>query len=340
MNQQAVIRELNTSVWLDPTDPYKRDSYASMLARHGHLQQALTEVTLSVFNSPTPQTHFYLSKDLARWLAPATQAAVEKGLKQAVAAGFPGAFRGTGEYYSLLNLPLKEAALYADAASRTSDAAQRMNFLVDAGKAYAAGGYMLTAEGFFRAAMEQAPGDPAPYVALVKSVYGPDRDMQSAKAAMDEASKVGNSDPYDLDLALADAAREAGDIDAQESALKDAAAERPEGGEVLLALGEFYLSQSSYDRAALTLQQAVDADPSARAFFDLGHAQEGAYNYDEAEKAYEQAAELDPGNRAFTVYYAEFKRRLAKAVAAQTAAQSHGAADPEPSATPTADADN
>ena len=215
-----------------------------------------------------------------------------------------------------------------------------MNFLVDAGKAYAAGGYMLTAEGFFRAAMEQAPGDPAPYVALVKSVYGPDRDMQSAKAAMDEAAKVGNNDPYDLDLALADAAREAGDTDAQESALKGAVAERPEGGEVLLALGEFYLSQSSYDRAALTLQQAVDADPTARAYFDLGHAHEGAYNYDEAEKAYEQAAELDPGNRAFTTYYADFKRRIAKAVAAQTAAQSHGVPDLEPSAAPTSDADN
>ena len=45
----------------------------------------------------------------------------------------------------------------------TSDPAERMRFLIDAGKAYAAGGYMLSAEGFFRAAMEQVPGDPAPY---------------------------------------------------------------------------------------------------------------------------------------------------------------------------------
>jgi Flp pilus assembly protein TadD len=188
--------------------------------------------------------------------------------------------------------------------------------------------------------MEQAPGDPTPYVALVKSVYGPDRDMQSARAAMDEAVKVGNNDPYDLDLALAEAAREARDASAQESALKDAVAERPEGSEVLLALGEFYLKQSNYDRAALTLQQAVDAEPSARAFFDLGRAQEGAFNYDEAEKAYEQAAELDPGNRSITDYYAQFKHRIAKAVAAQTAAQSRSVAVPEPAAAPTSDADN
>ncbi len=168
MSQQAQMRELNTAVWLDPTDPGKRDAYASMLARHGKLPQALAEITRSVFDSPTPSTHFYLSPELVRWLAPATQAAVEKGFKQAVTAGFPGAFYGIGQFYSSLNLPLKEAALYADAAARTSDPAERMRFLIDAGKAYAAAGYMLSAEGFFRAAMEQVPGDPAPYLALVK----------------------------------------------------------------------------------------------------------------------------------------------------------------------------
>ena len=63
---------------------------------------------------------------------------------------------------------------------------------------------------------------------------------------------------------------------------------------MLLALGEFYLDQSHYDRAALTLQQAADADPSARALFELGRAQEGAYNYYDAEKAYAQAVAFDP----------------------------------------------
>ena len=329
MSHQALMRELSTAVWLDPTDPDKRDAYASMLARHGHLQQALSEVTLSVFNSPTPVTHFYLRPELVRWLAPATQAAVEKGFKQAVAAGFRGAFHGIGEFYSSLSLPLKEAALYADAAARTEDPTERTHFLIDAGKAYAAGGYMLTAEGFFRVAMEQAPDDSAPYLALVKSVYGPDRDMQSARAAIDQAAKIGNSDPYDLDLALAQAADEAHDADTQEDALKGAAAERPEGSEVLLALGEFYLNQSHYDRAAITLQQAADADPSARSFFELGRAQEGAYNYYEAEKAYAQAVAFDPRNREMSKYYADFKRRITKEKAALTA-QPRSLAEPSP----------
>ena len=55
----------------------------------------------------------------------------------------------------------------------------------------------------------------------------PTATCKSAKAAMDQAAKTGNSDPYDLDLALAEAAAEAHDADTQEDALKDAAAERP-----------------------------------------------------------------------------------------------------------------
>ena len=338
MSEQARMDEVSTAVWLDPTDPGKRDAYASLLARHGQLPKALIEITRSVFNSPALRTHFYLSPELVRWLAPTTQAAIEKGFKQAVAAGFPGAFHGIGQFYSSLGLPLKEAALYADAAARTNDPAMRMSFLLEAGRAYAAGGYMLSAEAFFRAAMEQAPGDPAPYIGLVTYVYGPDRDMYSAKAAMAEAAKAGN-DPYDLDLALASAAHEAHDPDAQENALKDAAAERPQGTEVLLALGEFYLARQAYDRAALTLQQATDNDPSARAWFDLGRAQEGAYNYYDAEKSYAQAAAFDPKNRVFNDYYAKFKRRIAKAEAAQ-AAQTHNLAEPRPTAAPSPETDD
>ena len=338
MSQQAQMRELSTAVWLDPTDPYKRDSYASMLARHGQLPEALAEVTRSVYDSPTPSTHFYLSPELVRWLAPVTQAAVEKGFKQAEEAGFPGAFHGIGDFYSSLNLPLKEAALYAHAATETADPTERMRFLIDAGKAYAAAGYMLSAEGFLRAAMDQVPGDPDPYLALVRSVYGPDRDMQSARTALDEAAKAGN-DPYDLDLAMAEAADEAQDTEAQENALKDAASERPQGSEVLLALGEFYLKQSNYDRAALVLQQAADAEPSARAWFDIGQAQEGAFNYYEAEKAYAQAVTFDPNNRSMSKYYTEFKHRMAKEMAAQ-AAQNHQLTPPQPAPPPSPDSND
>jgi tetratricopeptide (TPR) repeat protein len=213
-----------------------------------------------------------------------------------------------------------------------------MRFLIDAGKAYAAGGYMLSAEGFLRAAMDQVPGDPDPYLALVRTVYGPDRDMQSARAALDEAAKAGN-DPYDLDLAMAQAAEEAHDADAEENALKDATAERPQGIEVLLALGEFYLKQSNYDRAVLVLQQAADSEPSKRAWFDVGRAQEGAFNYYEAEKAYAQAVTFDPNDHYLNKYYAEFKHRMAKETAAQ-AAQTRQFAAPQPAPAPSPDSND
>lgn len=328
MTRAAQMRELSAAVWLDPTDPYKRDSYASMLARNGHLDQALAEVTRSVFDSPTPDTHFYLSPELIRWLAPPTRVAVEKGFRQAVALGFPGAFRGIGEFYARLDLPLKEAALYASAADQSADPIRRMNFLIDAGSAYARAGYKVSAEAFFRAAMEQAPGDSAPYVALLKTVYGPDRDMHAAKAAKNEAINAGG-DPYQIDLAMAEAADQAGDAEAEEQALKEAAAERPEGGEALLGLGEFYLKQGRFDHAALTLQQVADGDPSARVWFELGRAEEGAFHYYEAEKAYAQAVTFDPKDRGMRAYYIDFKRRMAKEEA-QQAIQTGGSADPLP----------
>lgn len=186
--------------------------------------------------------------------------------------------------------------------------------------------------------MQSAPGDPAPYLALVKYVYGPDHDMHSARQAIEQAIAVGNNDPYILYLALADAAEQARDVEAQENALKDAAAERPQGSEVLLALGEFYLNHANFDRAAITLQQAADAEPSARAWFDLGRAQEGAFNYFEADKAYAQAVAFDPnnpGNRWMTSYYNDFKRRLAKEEAAQARELT-----PQPAASPSISGDD
>jgi tetratricopeptide (TPR) repeat protein len=108
---------------------------------------------------------------------------------------------------------------------------------------------------------------------------------------------------------------------------------------VLLALGEFYLKQSNYDRAALVLQQAADAEPSARAWFDIGQAQEGAFNYYEAEKAYAQAVTFDPNNRSMSKYYTEFKHRMAKEMAAQ-AAQNHQLTPPQPAPPPSPDSND
>jgi len=84
--------------------------------------------------------------------------------------------------------------------TETSDPGERMRFLYRGPATLTrAAGYMLSAEGFFRAAMELAPGDPAPYLALVKSVYGLTATCtRPERAAIDEAAKFSNNDPYDL----------------------------------------------------------------------------------------------------------------------------------------------
>jgi tetratricopeptide (TPR) repeat protein len=162
--------------------------------------------------------------------------------------------------------------------------------------------------------------------------------MNAAKAAKNDAINDG-SDPYELDLAMARAADQADDADAEEQALKDAAAERPEGGEAMLGLGEFYLKQGRFDHAALTLQQVADSEPSARVWFELGRAEEGSFHYYEAEKAYAQAVSFDPKDRSMRAYYLDFKRRMAKEEAQQSA-QAGGAAASTPAVSSSAQAGN
>lgn len=312
LSPKSQLREIRSAMWLDPTNPSKRDWYAHLLARHGKLKQALPQVTRSVFDSPSVDTHFYLSPKLVGWLAPPTRRAVEKGFRKAIAKDFPGALTGMGEFYARTHRPLKEANLYAEAAREAKDPSRRERFLLEAGQAYAAAGYASSATALYRAAIEEAPGDPRPYMQLVKTVYGPDRDMRSAKSAIGAAINAGG-DPYELNLALAEAASRAHDAAARESALKAALNERPDGIKALSAIGEFYIEQGNYDRAAVILERASDLEPdSASIVFHLGRAQEKGYHYYQAEKSYARAAALSPKNGYFSSYYSEFKQRMAK----------------------------
>lgn len=333
MNPEDRLRELRSAVWLDPTNPYKRDAYASLLAQRGRLTLAESEVTRSVFNSPSTDTHFYLSPELVHWLAPRTREAVERGFREAIAARMPGALSGLGNFYALNNRPLKQARLESEAAGHATNPADRLHLLLGAGSAYAAAGYMTSAEALFRIAMEEAPGDLAPYVALLQTVYGPDRDMRSAKALVENAIEAGG-DPYVLNSELANAAGQAQDTATEEKALKDALAVIPEDLNTLTRLGEFYINLDRPDDALLVLQEAVEAQPdSARLNFDLGRAQEASYHYYAAEKAYARAIELEPRNREFASYYADFKQRMTKGVAElKKAVARPPAAQPTPAA--------
>jgi O-antigen ligase/tetratricopeptide (TPR) repeat protein len=338
---QAQLRELRSAVWLDPANPLKRDAYASMLAKRGKLKLAEAEVTRSVFNSPSPSTHFYLSPELVHWLAPATRVAVERGFNEAIAERVPGALNGLGDFYALSDRPLQEAQLDSAAASRTKDSLRRVHLLLGAGQAYARAGYMTVADALFQAAMDEAPNNPDPCLDLVRTVYGPDRDMRSAKAIIDNAIKSGQ-DPYQFNLVLAGAARQAQNPRIEEAALKSALAVIPDDINVITALGEFYLDQRRYDDALMTLEPAVEANPdSARLRFALGRAQEHSYHYYEAEQSYARAVALAPENRGWARYYAEFKQRMVKEAAQlDGAGASEAAAVSKPAAAPTPATEN
>ena len=314
MDREALLHELRTAVWLQPTDPHKRDLYANALAQRGKMAQALAEVERSVFNSPTLDTHFYLSPRLIHWIAPATQLAVEKGFKEAVAADFPRALDNLGEFYASMNRPLDEGRLYAEAAQKATDPARCLSALISAGKAYAAAGRMLTAEAYFRLAIREAPDQLSPYRELVQSVFVPEQDMRSAKATVDQGIQDGG-DPYDFNLVLAQAAAQAHRADVAEASFKRALAERPAGSQALWELGQFYLDQARYDDATRIFQQLANLQPSARVLCSLGRAQEGGYHYYAAKNSYAQAAALAPDDHAIATYYAAFKQRMAREAA-------------------------
>lgn len=315
MTRKAQLRELRSAVWLDPTNPHKRDAYASMLAKQGDLKLGEAQVTRSVFNSPSTETHFYLRPELIHWLAPATRVAVDRGFKEAIAARIHGALKGLGNFYALSDRPLKEAKLDSAAAGRAKDADRRLDLLLGAGQAYATAGYFTVADALFRIAMEEAPNSPYPYLDLVRSVYGPDRDMRSGAALIDNAIKTGQ-DPYRFNLVLASAANQAGNAEIEEAALKGALAAIPDDIQALTALGEFYLNHQRYDDALMTFERAVQANPdSARLRFDLGRAQEHSYQYYEAQQSFARAVALAPGNHGFAKYYADFKERMVKETA-------------------------
>ena len=119
MSQQTRLAEIAAAVWLSPTDPSIRDLNAAMLASVGRREDALAEMRVSVFNSPTLGSHFYLQRQMISWLLPTEQLAVEQGFKLAIDAHYFGAVDELGTFYEALGRLLDESRLYEDAARQT-----------------------------------------------------------------------------------------------------------------------------------------------------------------------------------------------------------------------------
>jgi O-antigen ligase len=311
MPQADRLRELATIVFLDPNNPRAHDLYAQELERAGDMKEAVEQIKLSVAASPEPGRHGYLAPRVTPWLSPGEKRAVEDGYKDAAAKGYHGAIDGLGAFYADTGRFAEEAKLYADAAAREDSPADRAAELVAAGDAYAHVGDAERAADEYRAAAAADPDDIRPYQALITLLLKKPDGASSARAVADQGIENG-VDPSALLDALGMAAYISQHLDLAESALSRSLEYRPSSFQSTLLLGTVYNREHKFDRAALTLQHALELDSdSAVANWELGTAQEGSYDYFAAEKAYRRAIVLAPGDAAMRSYFADFQRRLA-----------------------------
>jgi tetratricopeptide (TPR) repeat protein len=273
---------------------------------------ALWQIERSVFYSPTRATHFYLKPDLILRLSIQEREAVEEGFRMAVEHGYPGSVEGLANFYAALRLFSKEADIYAGAAATERDPQARTEYLVNAGLASLQGRDWRKAESAFRDAAATVPSDPRAYEYLT-TLYGQKKDLELAKAVVSQGCNRG-AEPFPLYVSLAQVQQGAGDIAGAESALLEALKYRPQNFDAAFNLGQMYLQQQNFVRAAIWFQKAAASNPrSADAFYQLGRAEEESYRYFEAEQAYARALSLAPHNAGFKADFDAFERKVREA---------------------------
>jgi tetratricopeptide (TPR) repeat protein len=328
------LDQLRAAVWLDPNQPNARDLYAQSLLLAGRPREGLSQVSLAVYRAPQLNKHYYLEPRVIPWLLPAEQEAIVRGFNWAVQARFDYAAKELGSFYVQLGRYRDAGTLELAVAREAADDSERADYLVRAGRDYESAGDVATAARVLKQAAASDPANPQPYAELAKIIYGPVHDFAGADAVIRQGIANG-ADPYMLEMAVADTTQTAGDHPAAEKALLAAIQYQPTF-EAKLRLGEVYMDEGRYDRAALTFQQAADLKPdSAQAYDALGRADEGAYNYFEAAKAYRRATELAPNDQHLRQNYDDFELRTAESAAeAAKAAKGNGHAVTDPAASP------
>jgi tetratricopeptide (TPR) repeat protein len=315
MGQRAPVglrrAELSGAVWLNPNDPAARDQYAQNLLLAGNKAQALHEISESVFRAPSLAAHYYLAAPLIPWLMPDEQTAAASGFAQAVDQHFPGALTEMALFYGDLGRYEEIASLYKKAAQGETDPKQRLDFLILAGKNYGLARETTAAVSSLRATVSLNSTDARPYAELARSVYGPNHQMGAANSVVQEGMRNG-ANPFELQVALADAAEAAGDRESEENALAQALRYHTPI-ETVMRLGNLYFAGHQFDRAIEVFTQATMLSPdSGAAWFALGESNEGSYDYVSASRDYARACRIEPTNRAYAQALADFTRRVAQ----------------------------
>ena len=305
------LEELRIATRLEPANPLANDLYAIELLEQRQTSRALGQVTRSVFLSPSPDTHFYLSRTAIPRLSTPERNAVESGYKAALSRSYEGALDGLGNFYDALERFSPEGDLYAGAAAAQSDRTRKTRYLILAGLSYIRAGQSGKSIAAFREAAQLEPGNPQPYAYLATRVFGPAKNTQAINSAIALGMNHG-ADPFALYLAAAEAGEAAGDRVAAETELRKAVTMRPADFDALERLGRLYMREDRYAMAALWMRKAAAINPSAEAFYNLAVAEEHAYDYFDASRSYAKALALAPGDPALRSGYLAFQRKLAR----------------------------
>ncbi len=306
-----LTQELQSAIWLDPTNPAGHNRYMQALLSEDKKDEALREVATATYLAPGLGNHGYLDVRMIPWLPKDERAAAERGLRKASASGFAGATDGLAQLYLAEGRQLDAARLYQAAAERGPDTSHKFDYTLAAGQLYAQAENRDEAEKLLLAAINLAPDDPRPYNYLIAMVYGPERNVSSASRTIQTA--IGNGvSPAPLYLALEEAAARAGDAKLAEAALRKAVSAEPSWAN-WMRLGGFYLEQGKFARASEAIHHAAEINPqSGEAYFLLAQAEEGAYQYPAARADYQRAIALAPNNPEFKSRSAGLLHKIAE----------------------------
>ena len=313
LSGQTRLKELRAAVWLDPNDPSARDDYALALLDQKMTAQALDEIARSVMVSPSLATHSYLSESSIPRLTGQAKSAVQRGFAEAIERRYDGAAQGLGDFYTVLGRFADAGDTYSMAAQHERDQNLHEAYLLNAGRAYARASRMDEAAKVFEEAIRSDPANDRPYADMTTLVLGPQHQLKAAQSLIAKGVEAG-ADALALYRVLAERAQADGDSQLTETALRGAVDARPTLA-ALLQLGTFYISETKYARAALTLRQATQSNPqSAEAYYYLGVAEESDYEFPDAEGDLARAVQLAPTNLVYRAHYADFERKVSQSI--------------------------
>ena len=313
MSPGARSREIETWLWLDPTNPNARDIYAADLVERGRRADAMNQISQSTYVSPDARTHPYMSPRILPLLADDQKRAIENGLTRAVAERFDGAVIALSDFYDTLGRTSDRARLLTQAAAHEQQPQRRAQYLREGADAYLAIGDSRKAGEFLQRAIDTDPGDARNYTDLIAKVLVPHEEYDQARRVIDQGIE-NDADACRLALSMAPGAAQRGRRDIAEQALSHALETDPASYDCTVELSRLYNGEGRYARAMLMMETATRLRPdSAQAYLELAAAAERNYDYSAAEKAYDRAASLAPQNPAVAESVAAFKRKLSEA---------------------------